>query len=127
MKKNKSILQGLFATLVLIFLFICHSYLNKINQWVSAEFLIKSYFVLLVLTSMFFVLFGIAKIKFRDHLGFLYLFWVLIKFVILFFLFYTEINNDSISKKMEAISLLIPYLITIFLSAFPLSRELNRQ
>ncbi len=126
MKKSSSIFQGVTSTLVLVILFVVHLYLNKMNEWVSLDFLWKSYFVLVILTVLFFSLFGIAKIKFKDHLGFLYLFWVLVKFIVLFIIFYSEVNDNLATKKTEVISLLIPYLISIFLSAFPLSRELNK-
>lgn len=127
MKNRSSLVQCLFSVGVILSLFFLHSYFNSYFHWVHHDFLIRSYLIILCLTFIFFGLFTIAKNKVPDHLGFLYLFWVLIKFILLFFLFYTEINNDPISKRAEVISLLIPYLISIFLSAFPLSRELNRQ
>lgn len=125
MKRNKAVVNAVIASLILITMYVGHNYLNEQNHWVSSDFLVKSYGVVFILNALFFLLFGIATVQFRDHLGFLYLFWVLMKFVLLFVIFYSDVNDNLETKKAEVISLLFPYLISIFLSAFPLSKELN--
>jgi len=126
MKKNNTVFQGVYSLFVLVVFFLLHDYLNHLYQWVDQNLIFKIYVVLSSLTVLFFILFAVAKKNVPDHLGFLYLFWVMIKFTLLFILFYSEVNNDLATKRAEVLTLLFPYLVSVFLSAFPLSKELNK-
>jgi hypothetical protein len=125
-KKSNVIFQGLYALFILIALYFLHNYANEQYQWVQTEIVFSVYVVLFLLTLLFFILFGIAKKNMPDHLGFLYLFWVMIKFVVLFILFFSEVNNNIETKRAEVFTLIFPYLVSVFLSAYPLSIELNK-
>ncbi len=125
-KKSNVIFQGLYALFTLIALYFLHNYANEQYQWVQPEMVFSVYGVLFLLTLLFFILFGIAKNNMPDHLGFLYLFWVMIKFVVLFILFFSEVNNNIETKRAEVFTLIFPYLVSVFLSAYPLSKELNK-
>lgn len=126
MKKNNTVFQGVYSLFVLFIFFLLHNYLNEFYRWVDQHLVFKIYVVLSLLTVLFFILFAVAKKNVPDHLGFLYLFWILIKFTLLFILFYSEVNNNLVTKKAEVLTLLFPYLASIFLAAFPLSKELNK-
>jgi hypothetical protein len=126
MKKNNTVFQGVYSLFVLVVFFLLHDYLNHLYQWVDQNLIFKIYVVLSSLTVLFFILFAVAKKNVPDHLGFLYLFLVMIKFTLLFILFYSEVNNDLATKRAEVLTLLFPYLVSVFLSAFPLSKELNK-
>ncbi len=125
-KKSNVIFQGLYALFTLIALYFLHNYANEQYQWVQTEIVFSVYGVLFLLTLLFFILFGIAKKNMPYHLGFLYLFWVIIKFVVLFILFFSEVNNNIETKRAEVFTLILPYLVSVFLSAYPLSKELNK-
>lgn len=126
MKKNNTVFQGVYSLFVLFIFFLLHNYLNEFYRWVDQHLVFKIYVVLSSLTVLFFILFAVAKKNVPDHLGFLYLFWIMIKFTLLFILFYSEVNNDLATKRAEVLTLLFPYLVSVFLSTFPLSKELNK-
>ena len=113
----------------IIFLLVCffHFIINSGLEIEINNHFWKSYIFSFVFLLLFFCLFFFLQKNFLDHLGFLYLFWIFIKFITMFTLFKSEINNDLETKKEEIIILLIPYLLGIFLSIFHLNKTLTKE
>ena len=113
----------------IIFLLVCffHFIINSGLEIEINNHFWKSYVFSFLFLFLFFCLFVFLQKNFLDHLGFLYLFWIFIKFITMFALFKSEINNDLGTKKEEVIILLTPYLLGIFLSIFYLNKSLTKE
>lgn len=62
----------------------------------------------------------------KDRLGFIFLFWVIAKFMITYKLLYTDFKSDGVVTKIELLAIVLPYLLALFSLTFYAVRLLNK-
>lgn len=88
--------------------------------------LLKSYLVSSSLLIVGSFLFFLIASKMKDRLGFLFLFWVIAKFMITYKLLYSDFKSDGIVTKPELLAIVSPYLLALICVTFYASRLLNK-
>jgi len=75
--------------------------------------------------SIFGVLFKM-KDKYKEQLGFMFLGGSALKFAVFFIVFYPVYKADGDISKLEFAAFFIPYILSLFLETFSLSKWLNK-
>ena len=85
-----------------------------------------SYVVNAIMAIIIFLVLFKLKTKYKDQLGFLFLFGSTFKFAVFFLLFYKAFKLDGIVTKLEFASFFIPYMLCLLIETFSLSKWLNK-
>ncbi len=75
--------------------------------------------------AVFIFLFSFQR-KFKNQLGFLFILGSMIKFGIFFLLFFSSYKEDGIISKVEFFAFAVPYVVTLVVEVFYLSKWLNK-
>ena len=121
-----------FVLLLLLFLsllgvsFFFHEYFLKESTGIYGNKLTKSYLVSSTLLVIGFSFFFFLSQKVKDRLGFIFLFWVIAKFMLTYKLLFADFKSDGAVSKTELLVIILPYLIALFGLTFYVARLLNK-
>jgi cell division protein FtsW (lipid II flippase) len=129
-KKNKlqQVLIHFFAQLFigLILVFILHTYiLENRNVSIYADKIVVAYLVNFLLAVVIFLTFFFLRKKYREQLGFFFMFGSLLKFVVFFVFFYPSYSADGVLTRLEFMAFFIPYLFSLCIETVSLIKFLN--
>ena len=100
---------------------------SKYSISVDNSLLQLSYLVNGLLVVFIFVALMLLKKKYKEQLGFLYMFGSLLKFGVFFIVFYPTFKADGEVSKIEFSLFFIPYLISLLIETVELIKILNTQ
>lgn len=66
------------------------------------------------------------KERYKDQIGFLYLFGSGLKFLVFFIVFYPSYHSDGVMSKLEFAAFFVPYVICLVLETIFLAKMLNK-
>ncbi len=87
--------------------------------------IVLAYLINLLLAITIFLTLFFLRNKYRDSLGFLFMFGSLLKFGAFFILFYSSYNADGEISRLEFFAFFIPYAICLIIETTYLSKLLN--
>ncbi len=124
---NHTILNFLFRiTFIIGIIFGVHllilDYLNLplFNDKIILAYLVNTALAIFVFMSLF-----LLRNKFKDQLGFIFLFGSVLKLGLFFLLFYFHYFSDGFISKTEFSAFFIPYFFTLTIEIFSLAKWLN--
>lgn len=119
-----SFIARLFA--LLSFAFICHAWLqHALNVGFFQKQISVNYAFNFIVTTLFFLIFLIAKDKKQTNLGVLFLYSSLIKFLLFFLLIFPNYGHFNGVKSAEFASFFVPYALSVSVEIYFLARILK--
>ena len=119
-----------FSLILLITLgatFVLHTLLNYfIDQPLFQNMIVESYCCNAIIAILIFWIQVSLKEKYKNHIGFIFLFGSGMKFLMFFVIFYAPFKLDGEIIIYEFISFFIPYTICLILETYQLSKQLNK-
>ena len=119
-----------FSLILLITLgatFVLHTLLNYfIDQPLFQNMIVESYCCNAIIAILIFWILVSLKEKYKNHIGFIFLFGSGTKFLMFFVIFYAPFKLDGEIIIYEFISFFIPYTICLILETYQLSKQLNK-
>lgn len=115
-----------------IFLFVgiafgCHLLtLHFFELPLFADKIVLAYAMNTGLAIVVFITLYVFRNAFKNQLGFLFLGGSMVKFALFFLFFYTSYNLDKEISKTEFFAFFIPYVLTLIIEIFSLSKWLNK-
>jgi hypothetical protein len=91
-----------------------------------ADKIILAYLVNTGLAVLVFLTLYVFRKKFKNQLGFLFLGGSMIKFALFFLMFHASYKLDGEISKTEFFAFFIPYVLTLAIEVFSLSKWLNK-
>lgn len=122
----KSKFYYIFASLLLISFFIHHTVLEKLTIPLSDSKLIEAYLINSILVFSFLLLVKFFYQKIKNNIGYLFMIFSLLKFVLFFIFINPTYKQDSVTTVTEFSSFFIPYFICITIEIFFLTKLLNK-
>ena len=125
---NPTLLNFLIRLLVItMIVFIGHLFvLNFIEYPILNDNIVLSYTINTVSAIIIFLLLFVLRYKFKNQLGFIFLFGSVIKFGLFLLVLYRPFYADGIISKSEFFTFFIPYFFTHTIEIFSLSKWLNK-
>ena len=100
--------------------------LNYFKKALFEALLIEAYLATLILAiAIYFSLYHFRK-RFKGQLGFLFLIGSLLKFAVFFLFFNTTYKADSIISSQEFFAFFTPYVLTLIIEVYSLSKWMNK-
>jgi len=113
--------------LITTIVFITHLFvLNFFELSVLNDNIVLSYSINTVSAIIIFLLLFILRDKFKNQLGFIFLFGSVIKFGLFIFILYKPFYADGMISRSEFFTFFIPYFFTHTIEIFSLSKWLNK-
>ena len=107
--------------------FIGHLFvLNFLDYPILNDNIVLSYTINTVSAIIIFLLLFVLRHKFKNQLGFIFLFGSVIKFGLFLLVLYRPFYADGIISKSEFFTFFIPYFFTHTIEIFSLSKWLNK-
>ena len=131
MKKKNSIQKVIISfftqlTLALSGVFFVHTFLLKTQKLQPYDHkIILAYLLNFLLAVIIFLALFILRKKYKDQLGFLFMFGSFLKFAVFFIFFYPSYNADGNTSKLEFFAFFIPYVIGLITETLALIKLLN--
>ncbi|MFD2566919.1 hypothetical protein [Pseudotenacibaculum haliotis] len=91
-----------------------------------ADKIVLAYIVNVALAIIVFVFLFVFRQRFKNQLGFIFISGSMIKFALFFTLFYGAYKKDGSISETEFFAFFIPYLLTLVIEIFSLSKWLNK-
>lgn len=91
-----------------------------------ANKIILAYAVNVILAIIIFQFLYIFREKFKNRIGFLFVFGSMLKFALFFILFNGSYRADGIIERPEFFAFFTPYALTLVIEVFSLSKWLNK-
>lgn len=88
--------------------------------------LVLSYSINTVSAILIFLLLFVLRHRFKNQLGFIFLFGSVLKFVLFILILYKPFYADGILSRIEFFTFFIPYFFTHVIEIFSLSKWLNK-
>lgn len=88
---------------------------------------LRSYIVNYLLAILIFIILNLAKKKYLNSLGFIYMGGSFIKFAFFFMLFFPNYHEDESIEKIEFLTFFIPYSAALVYETMFLVKLLNRE
>ena len=125
---NPTLLNFLIRLLVITtIVFIGHLFvLNFIEYSILNDNIVLSYTINTVSAIIIFLLLFVLRHKFKNQLGFIFLFGSVIKFGLFLLVLHRPFYADGIISKSEFFAFFIPYFFTHTIEIFSLSKWLNK-
>jgi hypothetical protein len=114
-----------FSIILIILFFVHQTILKSYYIPLSNSKLIESYLINGLLVISFFLLIKFKLQKIKTNLGFIFIAFSLLKFVLFFIFIYPTYKLDSSISTVEFTSFFIPYFICLFTEIFFLTKLLN--
>ena len=112
---------------ITIMVFISHLFvLNLFKLPILNDNIVLSYCINSVSAIIIFFLLFILRHKFKNQLGFIFLFGSIIKFGLFLLLLYKPFYADGLISKSEFFTFFVPYFFTHTTEIFSLSKWLNK-
>lgn len=104
-----------------------HTLLNYfIDQPLFQNMIVESYCCNAIIAILIFWILVSLKEKYKNHIGFIFLFGSTTKFLMFFVIFYVPFKQDGEIIIYEFISFFLPYTICLILETYQLSKQLNK-
>jgi len=104
-----------------------HTLLNYfIDQPLFQNMIVESYCCNAIIAILIFWILVSLKEKYKNHIGFIFLFGSGTKFLMFFAIFYRPFKQDGEIIIYEFISFFLPYTICLILETYQLSKQLNK-
>jgi putative effector of murein hydrolase len=104
-----------------------HTLLNYfIDQPLFQNMIVESYCCNAIIAILIFWILVSLKEKYKNHIGFIFLFGSGTKFLMFFVIFYSPFKQDGEIIIYEFISFFLPYTICLILETYQLSKQLNK-
>jgi len=100
--------------------------LNFLEYPILNDNIVLSYTINTVSAIIIFLLLFVLRHKFKNQLGFIFLFGSVIKFGLFLLVLYRPFYADGIISKSEFFTFFIPYFFTHTIEIFSLSKWLNK-
>lgn len=100
--------------------------LNFLNLPLFNDKIILAYGINVVLAIVVFATLFNFREKLKNQLGFLFLGGSAIKFALFFLLFFFSYKQDDVISGTEFSAFFVPYLLTLIIEVFNLSKWLNK-
>lgn len=101
-------------------------FLKYLDFPVFADKIILAYLVNTGLAILVFLMLYVFRKKFKNQLGFLFLGGSMLRFMLFFLMFYDSYKLDGEISKTEFFAFFIPYVLTLTIEVFSLSKWLNK-
>ena len=112
---------------VTVMVFTIHVFvLNSFEPPLLNNKLVLSYSINTVSAILIFLLLFVLRHRFKNQLGFIFLFGSVLKFVLFILILYKPFYADGILSKIEFFTFFIPYFFTHVIEIFSLSKWLNK-
>ena len=125
MYKLKSIFIYGFTLLLVISFFIHYTVLKNLSISLSSSKLIEAYLINGLLVILFLIIIKIFLQKIKTNLGFIFIAFSLLKFVLFFIFINPTYKLDNTTTIVEFTSFFIPYSICIIIEILFLAKLLN--
>jgi hypothetical protein len=132
MKKKSNSLQKIvvhfFSTLILatIIVFFVHQFfLEKQQLPIYANKIVLAYVINSLLASTIFLTHFFLRNKYRNQLGFLFMYGSLLKFIVFFIFFNPSYKADGTTSRLEFLAFFVPYLLCLIIEIRFLIKLLN--
>ena len=113
-------------SIVILMSFLVHYFvLKNLSIPLKVSKLIESYIINVFLVYTFFMIIKLFLDKIKTNLGFIFIAFSLLKFILFFIFIYPTYSLDSIITKLEISSFFIPYFICLIGEVLLLSKLLN--
>lgn len=107
--------------------FVVHLFaLSQLELPLFEDKIVLAYLVNTTLAVFVFVILYVFKNKFKNQLGFIFLGGSMIKFALFFLLFNTSYKLDGEISNTEFFAFFTPYVLTLIIEIFSLSKWLNK-
>lgn len=114
------------VTVVLFTVYFLHLFiLGKYNLKLNESILMGAYFANYILVIVIYTTLYLLKNKYKDQLGYLFMFSSLLKFGVFFIFFYPIFNVDDKITKLEFTAFFCPYAIALIIETVALIRLMN--
>jgi hypothetical protein len=132
MKKKSNSLQKIvvqfFTILILgttIVFFIHQFFLEKQELPLYENKIVLAYVVNSLLAITIFLVLYFLRNKYRDQLGFLFLYGSLLKFLVFFIFFFPSYKADGTTSRLEFLAFFVPYVVCLIIEISFLIKLLN--
>lgn len=98
---------------------------NQTEQDLFEHKLVLAYIINYVIAALVMVFLFVVRNKYKDNLGFLFLIGSGLKFIVFFVLFLPSYKADGVLTKAEFFTFFIPYVSSLLLETFTLSKLLQ--
>ncbi len=125
---HSTIIRFSLKTVVLLSLiFTIHILILKtLDETLFDNMIVASYVINGLLAIVIFYALFLLKHKFKNELGFLFMAGSLLKFVVFFIWFHPIYKQDGNINTLEFFAFFVPYLGSLFIETFSLSKWLNK-
>lgn len=125
--KNPFTLFSIRLCIVLILAFTTHLFvLSSKSLPLYDNRIVLAYVVNALLAIVIFGTLYKMKDKYKEQLGFMFLAGSVLKFVAFFIAFYPFYKSDGTISKLEFAAFFVPYILSLILETFSLSKWLNK-
>lgn len=97
-----------------------------LKQFLFQSEIVSSYIINALLVIAVFGLLYFFRNKFKNQLGFLFLFGSALKFAVFFIVFFPIYKSDGVITKQEFYAFFVPYILGLILETYLLSKWLNK-
>ena len=97
-----------------------------IDQPLFQNMIVESYCCNAIIAILIFWILVSLKEKYKNHIGFIFLFGSGTKFLMFFVIFYGPFKQDGEIIIYEFISFFLPYTICLIFETYQLSKQLNK-
>jgi hypothetical protein len=100
--------------------------LNALKLDLFANMIVEAYVVNLAMAMVVYLVLYLLREKFKTQIGFLFILGSFLKFGLFFVIFHPTYKADEIISKPEFFAFFVPYLLTLVVEVFSLSKWLNK-
>ena len=100
--------------------------LNYLKMPLFDNKIVLSYVLNITMALTIYITLFLLKKKYKEQLGFIFLFGSALKFLVFFLFFFKSYKLDGNINKYEFAAFFIPYLICLILETYSLSKWLNK-
>lgn len=100
--------------------------LNYMELPLFADKIVLAYLVNVVFGLIIFSLLFTLRAKIKNQVGFIFIFGSMFKFMLFLAFFYEPYMADNTFSKTEFFALFTPYILTLVIEVFSLSKWLNK-
>ena len=100
--------------------------LNMLKFPLFNDKIMLSYLINALLAGIIFFSLQKLKERYKNQIGFLFLFGSALKFVVFFILFFPSYKADGFMDKMEFAAFFVPYVVCLVLETYSIAQMLNK-
>jgi F0F1-type ATP synthase assembly protein I len=100
--------------------------LNMLQLDLFANMIVEAYAINLVIAIVVYLVLFLLREKFKNQIGFLFILGSFFKFGLFFVIFHPAYKADDLISKPEFFAFFVPYILTLVVEVFSLSKWLNK-